>query len=145
MEEYVVGCYYSNNYEFEVVVWPGKLNVGPDHLSRINTGEESTGVEDNIPDTHLFRVEVVPAELEEIAQFLENGQALEGMSTKKKQILVMKATPFTLINGFLYKMGLDEVLRQCVLNHERENIMHEAHYGPAGGHFQLDTTAKKIQ
>ena len=40
---------------------------------------------------------------------------------------------------------MDEVLRRCVLEHERENIMHEAQYGPTGGHFQSDTTAKKIQ
>ena len=67
------------------------------------------------------------------------------MSTKKKQILAMKAAPYTLTNGFLYKMGLDEVLRQCVLEQERENIMHEAHYGLVGGHFHSDTTTKKIQ
>ena len=67
------------------------------------------------------------------------------MNTKKKQILAMKAAPYSLINGFLYKMGLDEVLRWCVLEHEQENIMYEAHHGPAGGHFQSDTTAKKIQ
>ena len=41
-------------FEFEVVVRPGKLNVGPNHLSRIDTGEESTGVEDDLPDARLF-------------------------------------------------------------------------------------------
>ena len=60
-------------FEFEVVVQQGKLNVGPDHLSRIGTCEEPTGVEANLPDTHLFQVEAVPTELEEITQFLENG------------------------------------------------------------------------
>ena len=67
------------------------------------------------------------------------------MSTKKKQILAMKDAPFSLINGFLYKIGLDEVLHRCVLEHERENIMHEAHYGPVGGYFRSDMTAKKTQ
>ena len=67
------------------------------------------------------------------------------MSTKKKQILAMKVAPYNLINVFLYKMGLDDILRRCVLEHERDNIMHEAHYGPARGHFQADTAAKKIQ
>ena len=42
------------------------------------------GVEDNLPDAHLFWIEAVLVELEEIAQFLEYGQAPEGMSTKKK-------------------------------------------------------------
>ena len=43
----------------------------------------------------------MPEELEEIAQFLETGQAPEGMNTKKKQILAMKASLYILINGFL--------------------------------------------
>ena len=80
-------------------------------MSRIDTGEDLTGVEDDLPDAHLFRVEVVPTKLEEIAQFLENGQAPKGMSTKKKQILAMKVAPYSLINGFLCKMGLDDILR----------------------------------
>ena len=88
-------------FEFEVVVRTGKLNVGLDHLSWIDTGEEPTGVEDDLLDAHLFHIEAVPEELEEIAQFLETGQAPEGMNTKKKQILSMKAAPYSLINGFL--------------------------------------------
>ena len=74
---------------------------------------------------------------------MEDGHAPEGMSTKKKQILAMKVAPYSLINGFLYKMGLDDILRRCVLKHERDNIMHESHYGPIGGHFQADTTTIK--
>ena len=66
------------------ICWPGKLNVGPDHLSRIDIGEEPIGVDDDLPDAHLFRIEVVPVELEEIAQFLEYGHAPKGMSTKKR-------------------------------------------------------------
>ena len=61
-------------FEFEVIVKPGKLNVSPDHLSRIDTGEELTGVKDDLPDAHLFRIEAVLTKLEEIAQFLEDGQ-----------------------------------------------------------------------
>ena len=51
-------------FEFEVIVRPGKLNVGPNHLSRIDTGKEPTGVDDDLLDAHLFRIEVVPVELE---------------------------------------------------------------------------------
>ena len=82
--------------------------------------EEPIGVEDDLPDAHLFWLEVFLAGLEEIDHFLEDGQAPEGMSTKKKQILAMKAASYSLINGFLYKMGLDDILRRCVLEHERD-------------------------
>ena len=97
-------------FEFEVIIRPGELNVGHDHLSRIDTVEEPTGVEDDLPDAHLFWIEPVSKELEDIVQFLENGQALDGTSTKKKQILAMKAVPYNILNGFLYKMGLDDIL-----------------------------------
>ena len=61
---------------------------------------------------------------------------------KKKQILATKAAPYSLINGFLYKMGLDDLLRRCVLEHERDNIMYEAHYGPTGGHLSRHNCQK---
>ena len=67
------------------------------------------------------------------------------MSAKKKKVLAIKVVPYSLINGFLYKLGLDEVLCRCILEHEREIIMHKEHYVPTGGHFQYDMTAKKIQ
>ena len=60
------------------------------------------------------------------------------MSDKNKNILAMKATPYTIVNGFLYDLGLDYVLKRFVLNDKKENRMHEAHYGPTGGHFQVE-------
>ena len=37
-------------YDFEIIVKLGRLNVGPNHLSRLETGEEPTSLEDNMPD-----------------------------------------------------------------------------------------------
>ena len=45
-------------FEFEVIVKPRKLNVGTDHLSRITNGEEPTNLEENLPDAKLFLVQV---------------------------------------------------------------------------------------
>ena len=67
--------------------------------------QEPTGVEDVLSDAHLFRIEAVPAELEEITQVSESGQAPEGMSIEKKQILAMKVAPYTMgefVNGYYY-------------------------------------------
>jgi hypothetical protein len=36
-------------FDFEIIVKPGKLNVGPDHLSRVTNGEEPTNLEENFP------------------------------------------------------------------------------------------------
>jgi len=47
----------------------------------------------------------------------------------------MKASPFTLMNGYLYKLGPDNILKRFSLKHEQEGIIDEAHVGPMGGHF----------
>jgi hypothetical protein len=38
-------------FDFEVIVKPGKLNAGADHLSRVTNGKEPTNLEDNFPDS----------------------------------------------------------------------------------------------
>jgi hypothetical protein len=37
-------------YDFEIVVKPGRMNKGPDHLSRLEHGEEPTSLEDTLLD-----------------------------------------------------------------------------------------------
>ena len=37
-------------FDFEVIFKPGKLNEGLDHISRVTNGEEPTNLEDNFHD-----------------------------------------------------------------------------------------------
>jgi len=37
-------------YEFEVIMKPGRLNARPGHLSQIETGEEPNNLEEGLPD-----------------------------------------------------------------------------------------------
>ena len=53
-----------------------------------------------------------------------------------KKILAMKVASYTLMNIILYKLEPDEVLCQCVPEHERQAIIHEAHSGPTDIHFE---------
>ena len=55
----------------------------------------------------------------------------------------MKDAPNILINGYLYEMVLDDVFRICVLEHERNGIIEEAHYGPIKGHFHADMISQE--
>jgi hypothetical protein len=75
---------------------------------------------------------------------LSTGVApLEFMVTQKKQ-LVVKETNYHLIAGNLYKLGVDGILRRCVLEHERQMIFSEAHEGVVGGHYVGKTKNQKI-
>lgn len=52
-----------------------KNNVGPDHLSRIETVKAGGLLNDQLPDSDLFRIENVPDYLEDIATLLTTGLA----------------------------------------------------------------------
>ena len=57
-----------------MIVKPARLNVGPDHLSRLETGENEGSLDDQFPDADLFRVEAIPDYLAKIATYLTMGQ-----------------------------------------------------------------------
>jgi hypothetical protein len=44
--------------QFEVVVKPGKYNVGPNHLSQIESSEASQSLNDELRDVPLFHIDV---------------------------------------------------------------------------------------
>ena len=55
-----------------------------DHLSRIESGEEPTILEDHFPDAQLFAIHMMEDQNHEfnaIIHFLSTGYAPEGMST----------------------------------------------------------------
>jgi hypothetical protein len=55
-----------------------------------------------------------------------------------------KLTPNYKPSNKLYKLGLDSILRRCVLDHERKDILCECHNGVVGGHVGGNSTAQKI-
>jgi hypothetical protein len=60
-------------FDFEVVVKPGRLNARPDHLPRITNGEEPSILEDNFPDAQLFLVQIVDEYFSNIIEFFIIG------------------------------------------------------------------------
>jgi hypothetical protein len=56
-------------------VKPGKLNVGPDHLLYILSGEYACNLDDNLPYAQLFTVKMVDDYFSSIMQFLSTGMA----------------------------------------------------------------------
>ena len=78
---------------------------------------------------------------QDIVQYLSIGFAPTEMTTQQNKQLVVRASDFTLIAGQLYKMGPDEILRRCVLEHGKPLILAEAHSDIAGGHYAGKATA----
>jgi hypothetical protein len=97
-------------FEFEVIVKSGKLNVGPDHLSRVTNGEEPTNLEDNFLDAQLFSVQIIDDYFAKIVHYLSTGTTSQEYTTAQKKNLVFHATNYQLVAGHLYNMGIDNIL-----------------------------------
>jgi len=57
---------------------------------------------------------------------------------------VWKVSPFTIINGKLYKQGQDQILHRCLYDDEISIILWEMHEGVGGGQFLADIIAQKV-
>ena len=95
---------------FDVIEKPERLNVGPDHLSRLETRDNEGSLNDQLPDADLFRVEAIPDYLADIATYLTTGQCPQHYTPIKKRQLVVRVADYQLIVGQLYKLGLDEII-----------------------------------
>jgi hypothetical protein len=57
-------------FEFEVLMKPVRLNAGPNHLSRITNGEEPSSLEDNVLDAQFFSVQIANEYFADFIEFL---------------------------------------------------------------------------
>ena len=81
-------------FNFEIIVKPDRLNLGPDHLSRIESGEEPTSVEDNLLDAQLFAITMFDDQYKDTIHFLSMGYAPTKFTTTQKKQLVVRAADF---------------------------------------------------
>jgi len=123
------------DFDFEVVVNPGRLNLGPNHLFRITNREEPSSLEDNFPNAQLFSVHIVDEYFADIIEFLSTRFSPKEFSTAQKKNLMVRAANYQLIVGHLYKLCADKILRRCVMEHEITIILKEAHEEIIGGNY----------
>jgi hypothetical protein len=57
-------------YDFEIIVKPGRMNKGPNHLSRLEHGDEPTNLEDTLPDAQLLAIRNIDDHFTDIVWFV---------------------------------------------------------------------------
>lgn len=93
-------------YDFKVIVKLGLLNVQPDHLSKIETGEKPNNLKEGLPDAQLFSIKVTNENFMDIIKFLSMGITPQEYTMQQKKELVIRVKKFTLIAGH---RGADEI------------------------------------
>jgi hypothetical protein len=92
----------------------------------------------------LLRIEAIPEYPGDIKIFLSTGVCPETYSATQKRHMVVREMDYQLIAGQLYKLRLDKILKRCVLDHERQDILWECHSGVIGGHIAGKATTQKV-
>jgi hypothetical protein len=98
-------------YDFEVVLKPEKLNVGSDHLLCILSREYARNLDGILSDAQLFAVKMVDDYFADIVRFLSTTMAPSDMTVAQNKQLVVKSTNYQLIAEKLYKLGASGILR----------------------------------
>ena len=99
-------------FDFTVVVKKGTTHLRADHLSRITNGEEPIGVNNDLLDTYLFNIEMIPKWAERIVTLLTYGGTFDKREQTEKQSMLMYSKNFKLIvGGHLYHHEHDGIMR----------------------------------
>jgi hypothetical protein len=132
-------------FDFTIVVRPGKSHGNADHLSRLEPLENSNlePLNDQLPDADLFEVDVIFPDYVDIITYLKTNQAPGEYNSKQVEALLRRSAPFTLIGETLYKQGHDGILRRCLNPSEVPLILEGCHSDACGGHFAGESTARK--
>ncbi|KAL3699620.1 hypothetical protein R1sor_017642 [Riccia sorocarpa] len=138
--------------EFDISVeWRrGSQHANADYLSRLkHLHDEPNDKEINcdFPNENLYVVtieDITGSWYEEIWRFLLTQEYSRLMNQEQKRVFLRKVTTFEIVNDKLFKLGMDEVYRRCLEKPEVNRIIQLLHSRDTGGHFGIQTTARKI-
>ena len=80
-------------------------------------------MEDKFPDAQLFSIQIVDEYFDEIIEFFSTRFAPREFTIAQKKNLVVSDANYQLIADHLYKLGVDNILRRCVMEHERPIVV----------------------
>ena len=106
--------------EFNITILdrPGRENLVADFLSQLNNSGEVVPVSDNFHDEHLFYIYVITPWYADIANYLSSGKIPPSMTSKEKKIIIKQSARHTWVNGDLFYIGYDLIIRRCVRQDE---------------------------
>ena len=112
-------------FDFSIIHTSGKLHAVADYLSRLETGEPATGINDELPNVELFQMKGVSSDswYEHMLAFLVDGTMPGNFLVDQRRKFALKSRPFLVIAGALYRRGIDQIIRRCVPDFEQDAVL----------------------
>ncbi|XP_049344024.1 uncharacterized protein LOC125808353 [Solanum verrucosum] len=135
-------------FDLEIKDRKGTENQIADHLStledfsHVNEGEQ---IWEEFLDERLMALDIsqVPW-YADIVNVIVSGDYPPGATTQQKKKLNHDAKFYIWNEPFLFKQGVDRVVRRCIPNYEVHKVLKSCHASPYGGHHGGERTAHKV-
>ena len=137
-------------FDLHIVDRKGEDNPVADHLSRMeNIPIDHIPINDSFANEQLANVNVSSAIVAspwfaDYANFLVGKVMPPHFNSQQRKKLFYDLKHYFWDDPFLYKKGVDGIIRRCVPEHEHQEIIKDCHASPYGGHHAGDRTAAKV-
>ncbi|KAK2388948.1 hypothetical protein QL285_062585 [Trifolium repens] len=133
-------------FDLEIRDKKGSENTVADHLSRlekVEETEENKPIQDLFADEHILAVTVAPW-FADFANYIVGKTIPSDFTSQQRKKFLHDCKFYVWDEPFLYKRGVDGLLRRCVPEDEQEKVLWHCHDSSYGGHFSGDRTAAKV-
>ncbi|XP_022040247.1 uncharacterized protein LOC110942790 [Helianthus annuus] len=137
-------------FDIEIQDKKGALNVVADHVSRLEHGSSENSLEepinDNFPHEFLLSIEMNDESpwFTDFANYFACGILIKGLLYQQKRKFFADLKYYIWDEPYLFRIGVDQVIRRCVFGEEAASILHHCHEGPTEGHHGANYTTKKV-
>ena len=135
-------------FDLEIRDKKGSENVVADHLSRlVREGEEDDVVPVNaaFPDEQLLAAQDLQAPwYADFVNYLACDVIPSELTSQQKKKFFSDVKHYLWDDPYLYKYCPDQIIRRCVPEFEKQNILNHCHSLACGGHFRATKTAAKV-
>lgn len=133
-------------FDLEIRDKKGTENTVADHLSRLekmDETDEKRPIKDLFADEHILAVTVMPW-FADFANYMVGRTIPCDFNSQQRKKFLHDCKSYVWDEPFLYKRGVDGLLRRCVPEDEQEKVLWHCHDSSYGGHFSGDRTAAKV-
>ncbi|GJT72517.1 reverse transcriptase domain-containing protein [Tanacetum coccineum] len=134
-------------FDIEIKDRKGTENVAADHLSRIENEETS---DDSEVDDDFLKETLMEMNIEDepwfayFANYFASNILPKGMTYQQKNKFFSDLKHYFWEEPYLFKVCSDSMIRRCISRPETRTILDQCHHGLTGGHYEPNTTAKKV-
>ncbi|CAM8990052.1 unnamed protein product [Rhodiola kirilowii] len=131
-------------FDVEIRDKKGIENTVADHLSHLVRKEDDGQITETFPDEHLYAISGKMPWFAPLVNYLVGGKFPPSYSRAQCLKLKHDAKYYVWDDPYLWKIGVDQILRRCIPDDEIASVISFCHELACGGHFGPRRTARKI-